>query len=276
MNNFTIRRNNFLNRDVEAYYHTEYYKMGEPRNPDYVNHLKNQFGKNSQEILQKSYNELYNVLGDDFYKLKTMLPDDCIVCTVPRAKAEKEYTQNQLLFKKAVSCVARQVFIDGTHYIKRVCNTATTHLKNYDGYNQPNERMPYRGITNDTCVISGEVRGKTILLVDDIYTKSVNIDEDCIQALYDKGAERVVFYAIGKTTHIAIDNNTLCHPENKQSSENTNARIELSQRVAQKRAEQEALILQQILQHRFKRLRNEDFDPNNEKHIAFLEFLKKN
>lgn len=276
MKKFTIKSNDCLEKDTLAFYHTEYYGFRDSRTPTYVNHLKNQFGNSHRELLQSSYNELCDALLTDFTQLKTQLPEDCVVCAVPRAKAEKEYTPNQLLFKKAVSCVARQIFIDGTQYIKRVCNTATTHLKNYDGYNQPNERMPYRGITNDTCVISGEVRGKTILLVDDIYTKSVNIDEDCIQALYDKGAERVVFYAIGKTTHIAIDNDTLCHPENKQSSENTNARIELIQRVAQKRAEQEAEQEALILQHRFKRLRNEDFDPNNEKHIAFLEFLKKN
>jgi len=37
------------------------------------------------------------------------------------------------------------------------------------------------------------------LLIDDIYTKSINIDEDAIQALIDKGAKSIVFYAIGKT-----------------------------------------------------------------------------
>ena len=35
-----------------------------------------------------------------------------------------------------------------------------------------------------------------IILIDDIYTSGCNIDEDCIQALYDNGANRVVFYAI--------------------------------------------------------------------------------
>ena len=41
--------------------------------------------------------------------------------------------------------------------------------------------------------------GKDILLIDDIYTKTVNIDEDAIQALLDNGARSVFFYAIGKT-----------------------------------------------------------------------------
>ena len=59
--------------------------------------------------------------------------------------------------------------------------------------------LPYQGITAATCTISDNVRGKDILLIDDLYTKTVNIDEDCIQALLDKGANSVTFYAIGKT-----------------------------------------------------------------------------
>ena len=59
--------------------------------------------------------------------------------------------------------------------------------------------LPYAGITKDTCNISAGIRGKDILLIDDIYTKGVNIDEDAIQALLDNGARRVYFYAVGKT-----------------------------------------------------------------------------
>jgi phosphoribosylpyrophosphate synthetase len=57
--------------------------------------------------------------------------------------------------------------------------------------------MPYPGITINTCDFSKDVMGKDIMLVDDLYTNSVNIDEDAIQALFDKGANSVVFYSIG-------------------------------------------------------------------------------
>ena len=60
---------------------------------------------------------------------------------------------------------------------------------------------PYVGITNATCRISDNVIGKDILLIDDIYTMTVNIDEDAIQALLSKGANSVSFYAIGKTVY---------------------------------------------------------------------------
>lgn len=37
-----------------------------------------------------------------------------------------------------------------------------------------------------------------VLLVDDIYTPNVNIDEDAINALLNAGAHTVAFYAVGK------------------------------------------------------------------------------
>ncbi len=36
------------------------------------------------------------------------------------------------------------------------------------------------------------------MLVDDIYTPSVNVDEDAINALLNAGACTVTFYAVGK------------------------------------------------------------------------------
>jgi hypothetical protein len=79
----------------------------------------------------------------------------------------------------------------------RHTNTRTTHLdRNGEG---GDGNLPYPGITKDTCTISGQAKYKDILLIDDLYTKSVNIDEDAIQALLDKGANSVTFYSIGKT-----------------------------------------------------------------------------
>lgn len=88
-------------------------------------------------------------------------------------------------------------FENGTSYIIRYVNTRTTHL-NKSGYGGDGD-MPYVGITKATCKISSHVRGKDILLIDDIYTKGVNIDEDAIQALLDNGAKSVIFYAVAKT-----------------------------------------------------------------------------
>ena len=51
------------------------------------------------------------------------------------------------------------------------------------------------------AIAENNVIGKDILLIDDIYTKTVNIDEDAIQSLISKGANSVSFYAIGKTVY---------------------------------------------------------------------------
>ena len=46
---------------------------------------------------------------------------------------------------------------------------------------------------------SNRANVKNILLIDDVYTKDVGIDEDAIQALFDHGAKSVIFYSVGKT-----------------------------------------------------------------------------
>ena len=94
-------------------------------------------------------------------------------------------------------------FFDGTDYIIRYADTRTTHLSHGCQIRPPytDGKLPYPGIAKDTCTISDEVIGKNILLIDDLYTRTVNIDEDAIQALFDKGARSVFFYSIGKTVH---------------------------------------------------------------------------
>lgn len=60
--------------------------------------------------------------------------------------------------------------------------------------------LPYVGITKDTCDLkASSFRNKTVILVDDIYTKGVFIAEDCAQSLLDFGAKRVILYVIAKT-----------------------------------------------------------------------------
>ena len=61
--------------------------------------------------------------------------------------------------------------------------------------------VPYPGIALDSCVFSDQIKGRDILLIDDIYTKTVNIDEDMVQALFEQGARLVIFYAIGYTVY---------------------------------------------------------------------------
>ena len=91
--------------------------------------------------------------------------------------------------------------IQGEEVIKRHTNTKTTHLRRPTEFANDG-KLPYPGITKDTCFLSDKIAGRDVILIDDIYTETVNIDEDMIQALLDSGTKSVIFYAIGKTTHI--------------------------------------------------------------------------
>lgn len=193
-----------LLRDTIAYYHGDYMGGGNWRISGTLENLictlKNDIRPYSQEELHEKMQKLAHILKSDLPAiLKDCDKDSLRVCVIPRAKKEDSYRLDQLYFRGTIQSVVNDLpeFEDGTHDIIRHLDTVTTHRAKF-GYGGSGE-MPYVGITKDTCSISDEVVGKDILLIDDLYTKSINIDEDGIQALYDKGARNVFFYSIGKT-----------------------------------------------------------------------------
>lgn len=202
MTPFTIEQNSYLKQNIQGFYHTHFGGVDLPNNPNFLYKLKNDPHHNwTTEHLKTAITEFANILIVDLPKVQSHLGISSLtVCVVPRSKADKNYSQNQLLFKATVKHIVNKLgLIDGTDYIIRHTNTKTTHLKKpMEGFNNDGD-LPYVGITNATCNISDSVNGKDILLIDDIYTKTVNIDEDAIQALLDKGAKSVAFYAIGNT-----------------------------------------------------------------------------
>ncbi len=201
MNQFQINANSYLSRDIRAFFHVPYTRMRNAGNPDYLNDLKNTFNDFSVAKLQSAVQDLRNTLQEDLAQISNSLGiNPLAVCVVPRAKVENAYHRNQQLFRATVQEVIRLVpnFVDGTSYLLRHTNTKTTHLRN-PVHNYINDGPePYPGITEQTCDISTDVAGKDILLIDDIYTPSVNIDEDAINALLNAGAKSVMFYAVGK------------------------------------------------------------------------------
>lgn len=198
---FQIPANAFLTTTTKAFCHVPYTGMGSAENPNYLNDLKNTYNSFSQHKLQSAVNELLNVLNEDLPQIYQLLGFDILtICVVPRAKAENAYKTNQQLFRKTVQESIDQIhdLADGINYISRHTNTYTTHL----GERAPNYindgDKPYPGITERTCDISADAAGKNILLIDDIYTPGVNIDEDAINALLNAGAKTLTFYAVGK------------------------------------------------------------------------------
>ena len=202
---FIIKTNPFLKQDIQSFYHKEYFGGNNNWNMEgRIEHLiwtiKNDEGcKESHRLyLSTACKRLKNILYQDLLKIRNEIGIDLTVCVVPRAKEGFLYRKDQMLFRQIVSNVVNNLtsFEDGTKYIVRHTTTKTTHLRNSG---EENSKSPYIGITKDTCYISDNIIGKNILLIDDIYTKSINIDEDAIQALLDKGAKDVWFYSIGKT-----------------------------------------------------------------------------
>lgn len=200
MNTFNIESNDYLEKGVNGFFNTNYVGYQKFGNPDFLNILKND--KKDREVieLQSAVNTVEEILKKDLPRVLNKLGwNKALICCMPRAKAKDSYTKNQLLFTKVVSVVADSLrnFKDGTNYITRKINTRTTHLK----YSDTEGRMPYAGIARDTCKIKSNVRGKNIILIDDIYTKTVNVNEDMIQALLQAGARSVALYAVAKTLY---------------------------------------------------------------------------
>lgn len=193
----------FLQQDTTAFYHADYNSGGSWQIPYSIENLIWTFKNDVDpfpERLPNVQQQLSEILRQDLPEILRQVRKNILtVCVVPRSKAENYYRADQLLFRRVISNVVDQLsnFQNGTNYIVRHTNTRTTHLdRNGEG---GDGNLPYPGITKDTCTISGQIYGKDILLIDDLYTKSVNIDEDAIQALLDKGANSVTFYSVGKT-----------------------------------------------------------------------------
>ena len=196
----------FLTKKVQAYYHDDYHGGDQELRDtagtveNIITTLKNQFKDRSTDNLLMAAKFMIRILNADLPQILRMTEKcEFVVCAIPRSKAENTYINEQLLFKKAIQANVKNLnsFIDGTNYIVRHTDTRTTHMDK-SGYGGVGN-LPYPGITKDTCTISDKVRGKDILLIDDLYTASVNIDEDAIQALFDNGARSVIFYSLGKT-----------------------------------------------------------------------------
>jgi len=213
MEKFKIEANTFLKKDVQGYYHTLYKKMSDPCTETlHINYLKDDNVCFSTERLEESRKKLYENLSDDLPEILKEQNMSLYICVVPRAKPEEYYKPSQLLFKKTIRTFVENTWgndrlnyvkgYDGIDYIKRTSGTRTTHRYNpHFEYNSSEEELslplPYVGISKDTCTFSPEIKDKNILLIDDLYTYSVNIDEDMIQTLYDNGAAFVCFYSIG-------------------------------------------------------------------------------
>ena len=203
MKTFTILQNQFLSKNVNAFYHDEY-RRGNWNVQGSVENLicsfKNDITITPDFVMNRNKRILMDILKQDLTSiLDSITPNTLTVCVIPRAKKDSEYFAYQKQFKEVVKQAVNTLngFVDGTNYIQRIENTRTTH-RDKAGFGGDGP-LPYPGITCRTCSISDDVVNKDILLIDDLYTRSINIDEDALEALLKKGAKSVRFYAVGRT-----------------------------------------------------------------------------
>ena len=188
----------FLDRDIDLYFHDHYYGFSSAENTiKYVNYLKND-RRDFDKVIAASEDRAAAVLAADLAELVGVY-GPLTVCGIPRSKREDAYPPEKMGLKRAIrkAIAMNPDLSDGLDYIVRHTNTLCTHLS-YGGHGGDGER-PRRGLMRDTCNISAEVAGKNIVLIDDIYTAGVGIDEDGVQALLDAGARSVIMYTFGCT-----------------------------------------------------------------------------
>ena len=149
-------------------------------------------------LVPKSELEAAQVLAADLSELVRKY-GPFTVCGIPRSKRESIYPAEKMGLKRAIRKAVASIpqLTDGLDYIVRHTNTKCTH-RSYWGHGGDGE-MPRPGLLRDTCSLSPAIAGKRIVLVDDIYTPGVGIDEDGVQALFDAGARSVILYTFGYT-----------------------------------------------------------------------------
>ena len=194
----TIGNDRFLGRSVEIYCHAKYFGFYSDVNTiSFVNYLKNDL-MTFTHLVPKSELEAAQVLAADLSELVRKYRP-FTVCGIPRSKRESIYPAEKMGLKRAIRKAVASIpqLTDGLDYIVRHTNTKCTH-RSYWGHGGDGE-MPRPGLLRDTCSLSPAIAGKRIVLVDDIYTPGVGIDEDGVQALFDAGARSVILYTFGYT-----------------------------------------------------------------------------
>lgn len=188
----------FLSSDIDLYFHDHYYGFSSQANTiKFVNYLKND-RRNYDAVITRCEDKAASVLADDLAMLVHMY-GPLTVCGIPRSKREDSYHESKMGLKRAIrkAIAMNPNLSDGMDYIVRHTNTLCTH-RSYWGYGGDGEG-PRPGLLRDTCDLSPAIAGKNIVLVDDIYTAGVGIDEDAVQALLNAGARSVIMYAFGCT-----------------------------------------------------------------------------
>ncbi|GHV59196.1 hypothetical protein FACS1894103_2100 [Campylobacterota bacterium] len=210
---YAITKNDFLNTEIRGYSHDFYIpvRLGGGETSKIVLKIKNISNNKISREIEVAKTEISKIVKFDLDKIiesdRKYRDEQPVVVVIPISKPDNYWDNSQLQFRSAISdgISSSKWIVDGTQYLTRLRATQTTHIAHL---NKPENigEPPYPGITKDTCGLSNNIENKNIILIDDIYTVGVGIDEDCVRFLLDNGAASVVLYTLGVT--IKIPNNS--------------------------------------------------------------------
>ena len=191
-----------------------------------LNRLKNDTNCYNEIDLVKDFIDVTNIVKEDLINVINIVNFlNPVICTMPYLKSESSYSQSQLMFKKAISCISNNInVVNGTNYIVRIKNVTFNN-----NFNKANLTL-YKDIAKSTCEFNkSEIKNKNIILVSDFYIEGENIVEDCIQEIFNLGAKNVILYAIKVVFNKSININLplvnvkpSLSPKQKESMENDN------------------------------------------------------
>jgi len=219
---FRIENNEFMDKQINAYAHGLYIPYKSSYASDLTRLILDIKGSTVCDIdavKEKASAIIKNDLDLIITSIDKYKKSRPIIISMTRSKPDNFWEEHALQFRVSISMALKNSSvkikksneiwaIDGVNYIKRIKETQTTHLA-HSKISKNNGPAPYRGITKDTCILNGDINNKYIILIDDIYTPNVCVDEDCIQYLYDNGARDVLLYVLGITIKPPKEDNDL-------------------------------------------------------------------
>lgn len=201
---FTLSKNEFLSRDIQGFYSLDYMGYGVPNNPDFLIDFQNNEGLLTKAGVLAAAEALWSILEVGLPLIHAQLEHrPLMVCVMPRARREFHYDRRQRYFKGVIQRYLQQhpEFKDGSNAILRHSDTLPIPIELGDmaeSVEVVKAQALRPGLALASCAIDSIVESKTILLIDDIYAHGINVAEDTIEALLQRGATKVYYYAIAK------------------------------------------------------------------------------
>ncbi len=146
--------------------------------------------------LKFGYKEFFNSCVKQMLEDFKGIPCD-VITAIPNSKV---LTNNTNLFFEAVRQSSSGKY---KKIITRIKDSTTTHPMYGGAVKDQTGVAVAPGYTKQTCTIDKHsIFGKVVLLVDDMYTSypmGCYVSRDCIQALLENGAKKVIFYAFASS-----------------------------------------------------------------------------